>query len=361
MTINKYKTQITGVYILLLLSFSYQGICQTYSIINLDKSGVLKLPDGQKEATIPDGMFNFNDIIKVKDYNKTSYVVDYVPIYQSPTISQGSIFINLDNKNSVYDLESVNENTDINNAYYSRYIVNEYSKKEYTKNDIYKSMFGEHPSKTVHYIVSVDATTGDTLWKKQKDHASIYSTKHVSIVDNFIVDNKSGEELIKLSTLTPISIAEVKEDNGCLYLRTNGNELIAIDIQEGEVIWKVKGNFNKFFIDEKRIYTSSQCAIDKKNGELIWNNNSEIWIVGVVGNYLIGYLYGEDDPEIYVYNKNSGKLAGYLWYNEELCNNCFNYSMCNPEFIFAEQGEGNLTAALIKCIDGVYIYTFEVQ
>ena len=91
------------------------------------------------------------------------------------------------------------------------------------------------------------------------------------------------------------------------------------------------------------------------------SHSSDIWIVGIVGNYLIGYLYGEDDPEIYVYGKNTGKLQGYLWDDDVFCTSCFDYTSCSPEFVFAEQGEGNKTAALIKCIDGVYLYTFEIK
>jgi outer membrane protein assembly factor BamB len=221
-------------------------------------------------------------------------------------------------------------------------------------------MFGEYPSKIVNYLASVDAATGDTLWEKQIDYASVYPAKQVSLVGNFIIDNKSGKELFKLSSSTPISISGVREDGGCLYLKTNGNELIAIDLQKGEVIWKVKGDFNKFFIDETRIYTSNQSSIEKKTGKLIWANNSDVWLVGIIGDYLIGYLHGEDDPEIFVYNKNTGKLAGYLWSDNNFCTSCLGNEFCNPEFIFAEQGEGNKTAALIKCSDGVYLYTFEV-
>ncbi len=362
MIINKNITRIIGLCSLLLLFFSYHGFCQSYSIIDIDKTEILKLPEGQKEVPIPDGMLSFNDIIKVKSNNKTSYEVDYIPVYQSPTIAKGSIYINLNNKRSVYDLESVNEITDENNLHHSGYIVNKYSKKEYTVNDIYKSMFGEHPSKIVNYLVSVDAATGDTLWKKQKDYASVHSAKQVSVVGDLIIDNKTGKELFKLSSSNSISISEVKEDEEYLYLKTNGNELIAIDLQKSEAIWRIKGDFNKFFIDETRIYTSNQCAIDKKTGKLIWSNSSDIWIVGLVGDYLIGYLYGgEDVSEIYAYNKYTGKLAGYLWSDNEFCTSCLGYEFCNPEFIFAEQGEGNKTAALIKCNDGVYLYTFEVK
>ena len=210
------------------------------------------------------------------------------------------------------------------------------------------------------------------------------------IQHQFIQENKRGYEAtpfgMKTSSLyiDPLSAVELKKnlmraesvnklpteiavlqtvcstpDVRSLYLRKS-DEIIAINLLNGEVIWKVKGNFNNFFIDETRIYTSNQCAIDKNTGKIIWNNSSDVWFVGIIGNYLIGYLYGEDDPEIYLYNKNTGKLAGHLWSDNEFCTSCFGYESCFPEFIFAEQGEGNKTAALIKCTDGVYLYTLEV-
>ncbi len=362
MTISRYSLISIWPYIVVTIFFSYDGLCQSYSIIDIDKAETIKLLEKQKEDQTPDGIFSFNDILKVKGKGKTSYLVEYIPKYQPPIISKGSVFINLDNNKSVYDLESFNEITVENNFYYNDYSIYTYSRKEYTKNDIYKSIFGEYPFKIIDYLVSVYSVTGDTLWKKQIDYASIHPAKQVSIVGNFIIDNKTGKELFKLSSSNPISISKVKEDEGHLYLKTNGNELIAIDLQKGEVIWRVKGNFNQFFIDETRIYTSNQCAIDKKSGKLIWSNNSDVWIVGIVGDYLIGYLYGgEDNDELFTYNKNTGKLAGQYWSDEEFCKSCYGYEDCDPEFVFAEEGEGNKTAGLIKCTDGIYLYTFEVN
>ena len=154
---------------------------------------------------------------------------------------------------------------------------------------------------------------------------------------------------------------EAKEDSGYLYLLQT-SELIAINLQKGEVAWRIKGDFNGFFIDKTRIYTSNQCAVDKKTGKLIWDNsNGKVFIVGIVGNYLIGYSGGgEEDPKLYVFNKNTGKLAGYIWSDDKFCSNCLGYEGCYPDFVFAEHGEGNKTAALIKCKNGVYLYTFEV-
>jgi len=360
MNINKHKIRIIGAYTLVSFIFSYNGLSQSHSIIDIDKARILELPVTENEDPFPDDMLSFNDIIKVKTGSLIPYIVDYIPVYQPPIISKGNIFINLDNKRSVYDLESVNEFTDVNNLHNYEYIVNEYSKKEHTVNDIYKSMFGEHPSKVVNYLVSVDASTGDTLWKKKGRYLTVRQANKLSLIGNYIIDNKTGEELFKLSSSKPINISEIKEDNGYLYLRKS-DEIIAIDLQKGKVLWRVKGDFNNFFMDDTRIYTSNQCAIDKKTGKLIWNNSSEIWFVGIVGNYLIGYLYmGEDDPEIYAYDKSTGKLAGYIWSDKDFCTSCLGYESCFPKFVFAEQGEGNKTAALIKCSDGVYLYTFEV-
>jgi len=355
MIINKYKTRIIGLCSLLLLFFSYHGFCQSYSIIDIDKTEILKLPEGQKETPIPDGVLSFNDIIKVKGNSKTSYAVDYIPVHQPPKISKGSVFINLNNKEKIYDFESVNEITNPI-LYQYQYKVFEFEQKKQTQ-----SLLGAS-YEVIKYIVLINLATGDTLWKKQDDYASVYPTKQVSIVGNTIIDNKTGNELFKLSSLNPVSISEVKEDEEHLYLKTNGNELIALDLQKGEAIWRVKGDFNKFFIDETRIYTSNQCAIDKNTGKPIWNNSSEVMIVGLVGDYLIGYLYGgEDASELYMYNKDTGEIAAIYWSDVDFCADCFGYDKCYPDFVFAEEGEDNKTAALIKCTDGVYLYTFEVK
>ena len=352
MTINKYKPQIIGVYILVSIIFGYKGYCQSYFVINLDKVEAKDLSAKQRKMPMPDSIPNFNEIIKIENQSKTSYDIDYIPAYQPPIISKGSVFINLNNEEKVYDLESVNEVT--NPALYQyQYKVFEFEQKKQTQ-----SLLGTS-YEVVKYIASINLGTGDTLWKKQKDYVSVHSEKLVSVVGNLIIDNKTGKELYKLSSSNPLSISEIKEVNEYLYLRKS-DEIIAINLLNGEVIWKVKGNFNNFFIDETRIYTSNQCAIDKNTGKIIWNNSSDVWFVGIIGNYLIGYLYGEDDPEIYLYNKNTGKLAGHLWSDNEFCTSCFGYESCFPEFIFAEQGEGNKTAALIKCTDGVYLYTLEV-
>lgn len=368
MSINKYNKHIIVVCILVSLIFSSEGLCQSYSIIDIDKARVLELPEKQKEEPNIDEMLRFNNIIRIKDKSVTPYVVDYIPVYEPPIISKGNVFINLDNNKTVFNLETVTEITNVNKLCYFQYAVNEISIKEYIKNDLYKSMFGEYPSKTEYYLTSVDQVTGDTLWKKKGRYLAVCQANTVIFIKNdsgesFIIDNKSGKDLFKLSSSKPINITEAKEENGYLYLKTNGStegELIAINLQKSEVTWIIKGNIKSFFLDETRIYTSNQYAIDKMTGRLIWSNSSNIRIVGIVGNYLIGYLYlGEDDPEIFVYDKNTGKLAGYLWSDNEFCTSCFGYQSCNPEFVFAEQGEGNKTAALIKCNDEVYLYTFE--
>lgn len=359
MTINKYKPQIIGAYILVSIIFSYKGSCQSYSVINLDKIEAKELPAKQKEMPIPDSISNFNDIIKIKSKSKTTYMVDYIPSYEPPIISKETVFVNLDHKLSAYNLESATEISNENKPFQYRYKVFEFEKKK-----LHQSLLGKSYD-VINYLSSIDQTTGDTLWIKQGNYLTIHQTNTVSYVEKgleetFIIDNKTGKELYKLIPSDSIAIMEAKEDAGYLYLLQTG-ELIAINLQKGEVVWKVKGNFNGFFIDETRIYTSNQCAIDKKTGKLIWNNNSDGWIVGCVGDYLIGYSGGgEDDPELYVYDKNTGKLTGYLWSDDEFCTSCLGYEGCYPEFIFAEQGEGNKTAALIKCKNDVYLYTFEV-
>lgn len=365
--INKYKKQIIVAYVLV-LAFSYKGLCQSYPIINLDKVSMTELPEKQKEDPIPSDVLLFNDIVKIKAKSITPYTFDYFPAHQFLNILNGTVFVDLDKKHCAYDLGTADKIPNASISSYFQYTVREFSLRKYTKNDLYKSMFGEYPSKIEHYIASIDQATGDTLWVEQKEYLTIRQAETVSyidnITDNFIIDNKTGKKLFKLISSKPFNISDIKEDHGYLYLMKNGasgSELISLNLKQSEIVWKLKGYFNSFFIDENKIYTSNHCAIDKITGKLIWSNNSNIRIVGIVGNYLIGYLYlGEDDPEIYAYDKNTGKLAGYLWADNDFCTSCLGYESCNPSYIFAEQGEGNKTAALIKCTDGVYLYIFEV-
>jgi len=361
MNINKYKILIIVVYILTFLTITNIGFCQSYSVLDLDKVEATKLPENQKEESIHEGMLSFNEVLRIKAKTITSYTFDYIPSNQFINIINGNALVNLDRKISLYNLESGAIISDVSKTNGNQYDVFTFQKKEQTE-----SLFGISYN-LIDYLASINQKTGDTLWLKQEEYLNIHQSMTVSYVDNikdkFIIDNKTGEKLIKLNSTKSFSISDAKEDNGYLYLMSSGiseSELIAINLKESKVIWKVKGKFNKFFFDDSRIYTSNQCAIDKRTGKLVWDNSSDIWIVGIVGDYLIGYLYGEDDPEIFVYNKNTGKLVGYLWSDKEFCSSCLGYESCNPEFIFAEQGEGNKTAALVKCSDSVYLCIFEL-
>ena len=168
MTINKYKQQIIVAYILVLAIFSHEGVCQSYSIIDLDKVSKIELPGKQQEESIPDGMLSFNDIIEIKAKSITPYTFDYVPAHQFLNILNGTIFVDLDKKFGTYDLETADEIPNANKSSYFQYSVKEFSVRRYTKNELYKSMFGEYPSKIEYYIASIDQATGDTLWVEQE-------------------------------------------------------------------------------------------------------------------------------------------------------------------------------------------------
>lgn len=369
MTISNYKLKTIGACIIAIMALNNDGLCQSCRVIDIDNVETTILP-GEKsedEKSEDDNSTSsykkippFNEILTIVGRQKTSYEVEYIPSYEKPEIYQGCFFINLDKKKSVYDLKTLNEITGVNKVYYPECIVTKHS--DYTKDERYKTL---NKSKLVKYIISIDAATGDTLWKKQvESFPYILSVNHISMISDSIIDNKSGKALYKISPSN--GIVEIKEDNGYLYLRRRVNkqdELIAIDMQKGDAVWKVRGDFHDFYIDESRIYTTNMCAIDKKTGKLLWNTDVH-GISGIVGNYIIVYYYWcEDDPEMLLLNKDTGKIVGHAWYDKEFCKSCFgdDYESCTPEFIFAEQGEGNKTASIIKCNDGVYLYVFEAK
>lgn len=345
--------------VIILAIFSHKGLCQSYPVIDLDKVTVIELPEISPEKNpLRDGLPYFNDIVAIKSKSITPYMTGYISGRNAISILKGTVFVDLEKKISAYDLESANEITNENKPFQYRYKVFEFQKKK-----LHQSLLGTSYN-VINYLSSIDQITGDTLWIKQGRYLTVCQATTVSYVSDFIIDNKTGEELFKLNSSKRLGISHVKEDNGFLYLMSINrpkSELIALNLNKGEVAWRIQGNFNAFLIDETRIYTSNQCAIDKSTGKLIWSNNSEVWIVGVVGNYLIGSKYlAEYDPVVFVYNKDTGKLAANLWSDNEFCSDCLGYGLCSPEFVFAEQGEGNRTAALVQCSDGVYLYTFEV-
>lgn len=374
MPINNYNLKSIGACIIAIMALNNDGLCQSYPVIDIDNVEALILPEynSENEYAISDSdglVLYFNEILKIVGKQKTSYEVEYVPSYEGLEIYQGRVFINLDKKKSVYDLETLNDITSVNDVYYPECIVTERSEKVYEKDERYKATFGEYPSRRVRYMFSIDAATGDTLWKKQIESSPhIRSANHVSMVgDSIIIDNKSGKTMYKIKSSKPINAYKIKEDSGYLYLMRGVNkhvELIAIDMQKDEAIWKVRGKSFGFYFDESRIYTTDMCAIDKKTGKLLWNNIDGRRIVGMVGDYLIAPLdISGEGAEMYLIRKENGKTVGHLWSDNEFCKNCFgdDYESCASNFVFATKGDGNKTAAIIKCNDGVYLYVFEAK
>ncbi len=350
MLINNYRQKSIGACIIAIMALNNDGLCQSYPVIDIDNVETTILPELHFEdeyyVSIPDsGVSHFDDILPIV----AREIVDSIHNSGKPIIYKGRVFLYSDKKKShesIYDLESLNNITSVNNVYYPECIVTDYYNGK-------------------HYIVSIDAATGNTLWKKQVERRPyIRSANHVSMVGDSIIDNKSGKTLYKISPGN--GIVEIKDDNGYLYLTRRVakgiKELIAIDMQKEEAIWKARGDFSNFYIDETRIYMNNLCAIDKKIGKLLWNNINSLSFVGIVGNYIIAYQYGEDDPQIFLLSKDTGTIVGSYWFDKELCKSCFGYDdYCNPDFVFAEQGEGNKTAAIIGCNDGVYLYIFEAK
>ncbi len=374
MTISNYKLKSIGACIIAIMAFDNDGLCQSCRVIDIDNVETTILPGEKSEDEKSENDNSTSSSKKIPPFNEILTIVakeKVDSIYNGhPVIHKGLVFFKPNKKSSVYesvyDWESLNEITSVNKVYYPECIVTEHSERVYTKDERYK-VWNIYTSKLVECIVSIDAATGDTLWKKQiEGFPHIHTADHVSMVcDSIIIDNKSGKTLYKIKSSKSINAYKIKEDSGYLYLMRGINkqvELIAIDMQKGEAVWKVRGDFHGFYIDESRIYTTNMCAIDKKTGKLLWNTDVH-GISGIVGNYIIVYYYWcEDDPEMLLLSKNTGEIVGYAWYDKEFCKSCFDYNTsCTPEFDFAPNGDGNKTAAIIKCNDGVYLFVFEAK
>lgn len=370
MTINRSIVRYVGACAIAIMAFYNDGLCQTYSVIDIDRGKLTILPDEAEEIKWPENKVEWNDIFRIVSRIKTSYEVEYIPGDVLPIISNGRVFVELDHKKTVYDLTSVKEITDTKNLHYFDYNVFYDSDKIYKKDEWYKATFGHYQYEIFKYYASVDVATGDTLWKKRADkYVYIKQANHLSLVNDSIIDNKSGNVLFVLKSSSRLNIDKIKEDDGYLYLirgfLQDTTELVAIDTQKGEVAWRVKSSFTDIYFDENKLYTSNQCVLDKKTGELLLcKRDINVGLYGIVDNYLIAREFvGDDDPYLLLYNKNTGELVSLVWGDKEICKSCFGFdNSCNlTNFVFAEQGEGNRTVGLIRCIDGVYLYVFEVK
>jgi outer membrane protein assembly factor BamB len=363
MIINKNTLQISGIFILILTVLGTKAFCQSYPVIDLDTVDATKLKEEKAELSIPGDVKRVNKILQIKETFKVPGPIDYYDL-EDPIISDGIIYLNTGDTLRSYNLETGEETALPDTTYPGRYAIEEFYKKKPVQ-----GILGTSYDKIPH-IASIDRLTGDTLWTGQEDiYYPTYEAREISIVQykekgEFIINPKTGEKLFKLAGLK-FSISEIKVENDILYLLTGNLDeyrITAINLEKGKVIWRVKGDFYDFFIDDTRIYTNNRFALDKKTGEVIWHIPSKTDIEGVVGGCLIAYIPGgpDDDSYLYLYDKQTRKPVGYLFHNNKFCNNCFGYSNCDPYFDFAGEGEGNKTAARIKCEDGLYLCTFEI-
>lgn len=240
MTINRSIVRYVGACAIAIMAFNNDGLCQTYSVIDIDRGKLTILPDEAEEIKWPENKVEWNDIFRIVSRIKTSYEVEYIPGDVLPIISNGRVFVELDHKKTVYDLTSVKEITDAENLHYFDYKIIDYSKRVYTKDEGFKSRHGYYPSKDYDYHASIDVATRDTLWRKQtNEYVLIKQANHLSLVNDSIIDNKSGNVLFVLKSSSRLNIDKIKEDDGYLYLirgfLQDTTELVAIDTQKGKV------------------------------------------------------------------------------------------------------------------------------
>ncbi|MGM0568965.1 MAG: hypothetical protein ACQESB_07115, partial [Elusimicrobiota bacterium] len=313
------------------------------------------LKEEKAELSIPDDVRRVNKILQVKGTIKIPGPIDYSDL-EGPIISDGIIYLETGHTLRSYDLETGEETALPDTTYPGRYTIERFTKKKPVQG-IYGTSY-----KKIPHIASIDRLTKDTLWTEKEDIYTPSIAGEISIVEyeekgDFIMNPKTGEKLFKLKN-NKVGIGEIKVDNEYLFIYSSIKEgaiIFAINLEKGKVIWKVKGDFYDFFIDDTHIYTNNRFALDKKTGEVIWHIPDDVDIEGVVGDYLITYFSTGDAPELCLYHKNTRKMEGFLFNN-----NCFDNKSCRPYVSFAGEGEGNKTAGRIKCEDGLYLCIFEI-
>jgi hypothetical protein len=362
MITKKNNLPVLGAFILILTFIGTKAFCQSYPVINVDTVDATKLKEEKAELSIPGDVKRVNKILQIKETIKIPEPIDYSDL-AGPIISDGIIYLNTGDTLRSYNLETGEETALPDTTYPGRYAIEEFYKKKPVQ-----GILGTSYDKIPH-IASIDRLTGDTLWTGQEDiYYPTYEAREISIVQykekgEFIINPKTGEKLFKLAGLK-FSISEIKVENDILYLLTGNLDeyrITAINLEKGKVIWRVKGDFYDFFIDDTRIYTNNRFALDKKTGEVIWHIPDKVDIEGVIGNYLIAYRHSPESRPICLYNKKTRKMEAYLFSNNKFCKKCFDSNTgCWPYFDFAGEGEGNKTAGLIKCEDGLYLCIFEI-
>ena len=361
MIINKNTLQISGIFILILTVLGTKAFCQFYPVIDLDTVDATKLKEEKAELSIPGDVKRVNKILQIKETFKVPGPIDYYDL-EDPIISDGIIYLNTGDTLRSYDLETGSETALPDTIYPGRYSIERFTKKKPVQG-IYGTSY-----KKIPHIASIDRLTGDTLWTEKEDIYIPSIAGEISIVEyeekgDFIINPKTGEKLFKLEN-NKVGIGEIKVDSEYLFIYSSIKEgaiIFAINLKKGKVIWKVKGDFYDFFIDDTRIYTNNRFALDKKTGEVIWHIPDKVDIEGVIGNYLIAYRHSPESRPICLYNKETRKMEAYLFSNNKFCKKCFDSDTgCWPYFDFAGEGEENKTAGLIKCEDGLYLCTFEI-
>jgi len=251
----------------------------------------------------------------------------------------------------------------------SNKIIYKYSQKYSVKND-----WGER-IKLKDYTVLFDLIKKDTIWKIESKNSLFLPVKGDTVLVNF-----QGQGLMLFNIHKGNNIAIIKGKNpfsnffkiegNIVYAIIDHNELQAIDISTGEIIWGYIGDLgNKFLMDNETIYTSRLRAIDKKSGKILWKNNLDANASAIVGNYIIAYFNTGDDSEILLVDKKTGMESNYNKWDDtsnQLCDECLGYKIepanyCLPQFYFIKEYSETKTAAIVKCVDGLYLYILELQ
>ena len=380
-----------------------------YNFYNQDYPIIIDTTDNA-DINWPNGDGHIMDVIKVKKRflitNESPKNIDLV-LYDKYIFTSNNLekCYNLAEEKEINFDDNIEELKDLTVYFYDRYKTYEVSVKNAFNGTIniskdkdfqfntpsyrlisanYNTLMFNQTVRTVHqkaftngtytrrknYIVKLDVFTKDTIWKVEgfcsiykaiNENIALFKTKKGSTYLYNVNTDKYIAKLEGLRTSLDYFISE-----GDILYAVFGDELFAINMYTGKVLWKYVGDTGgNLFMDENNIYTRSLNAINKKTGELIWNCNvKDSYLAGLIGNYIICYFITGDNPEIFMIDKSTGEKTNYvLWENSEVgfCRECWDTNVCKPELRFIEQYVGNKTAAITQCKDGTYLYIFELQ
>lgn len=143
---------------------------------------------------------------------------------------------------------------------------------------------------TGHYIWAQPQIAGDVIYISSMDH-SVYAI------------SKEGEEIwSKEMTGAVVAPPLISEDDSTLYIGTLGDQMVALDAENGEIVWtfdtaeSVWGN--AILIEDALYFADSDgnvYVLDSANGELLWQIEVGTAVIGGLTAFEDGFILATED------------------------------------------------------------------